>query len=125
MSCSSTSWRTRAEIALAALIGLVALWALLIIPVGVVAFILVPSPDYTVGDFIRIAGLLVLSLTSLSVIGYCWARRRSESESWVLGKKDEGVSPIIDVFRVRARFCRVAAGGLFLLLAGGGLRGWG
>jgi len=48
---------------------------------------------------------------------YRWAQRRPESESYVLGKMDEEVSPTIGTFRVRARLHRLAAGGLFTLLA--------
>ena len=111
------NWKAGAETALSIAVGMLALWVALILPVGLAVSILVPSPDYDLGVFANIAAMLTIAITAASVIGHRWAKRGPESESCVLGKTDERLSPIIANFRVRARLYRLAAGGLFTLLA--------
>lgn len=120
MTVSTTAkkkWQARAETALSIAVGMLALWVVLILPVGLTATILVPSDEYNLQVFGIIAAILTIATAAVSVIGYRWAQRRPESETYVLGKKDKKVSPTIGTFRVRARLHRLAAGGLFTLLA--------
>ncbi|MCY3819671.1 MAG: hypothetical protein OXH52_09980 [Gammaproteobacteria bacterium] len=108
----------RAERFLTGIAAIVGLWVLLLVPVGVTMAVMGTISGITTNPGIigTVAAILAIGIAVLGIGGYLWAKETSEPETQVAGMNDTKISPVIGVFRVRARMYKLAAVALFALL---------
>ena len=99
-------------------VGMGVLWVFLIFAISLTMAVIAPSQEYTIEQFMSMAGILTIGIAAVSMVGYRWVSRVPGARQTVRGADDEAVSPIVADFRVRSGMYRIAATALFLVLVG-------
>ncbi|MDE2934513.1 MAG: hypothetical protein OXS47_11715 [Chloroflexota bacterium] len=95
-----------------------AAWILLLILIGLLfEVILAPNTFGSTVDYGPLTLVMVIGAACTWVVGWRWVTEIPDDSCHVGGRYDESVSPVVRHFRVRSGSCRLAAAGLFVLLA--------
>jgi len=117
MQSELVAWATKAKLrrALRRIVGLTLGWGIASVLLFLVADTLVPGDFEGWTGLVTGAAVVVLGLVALSIASADWIWNIPE-ERYRLRVEDEALEGLARDFRIRGRLCRVAAGGLFLVV---------